>query len=135
MSRDPSFCEPSLNNSSPKDAQVVGGHTPLLWETDGVYVVGIDGQTVADCGKSSTISPRAKRANAAFIVKAVNSHEANEAKIAAAVKALEECQTLLSDLTNPDVKATGPAIIASFANAVILLRKVDATLSSLKEGK
>ncbi|MFA7280814.1 MAG: hypothetical protein WC100_12025 [Sterolibacterium sp.] len=39
-------------------------HTPGPWSTDGVYVIGIDGQTVADCGKSGTIHRREQIANA-----------------------------------------------------------------------
>lgn len=42
-------------------------HTPGPWNTDGVYVIGIDGQTVADCGKSGTISRATQRANARLI--------------------------------------------------------------------
>jgi hypothetical protein len=43
--------------------------------------------------------------------------------------ALDECRTFLNDLTNPDAKASGPAIIASFTNAVALSAKVRAAIA------
>lgn len=76
-------------------------HTPTPWKTDpdlgNQCVLGPDGVQTADC--SIFVNPKfGKRtdaineANAAFIVRAVNSHDANEAKIAALVKALEDAR-------------------------------------------
>jgi len=48
------------------------------------------------------------------------------------LKALEECQRFLNDLTDPDKKASGPNIIASFGNALALNGRVHAALSSAR---
>lgn len=60
---------------------------------------------------------------------------ANARLIAAApdlVKAMDECQRFLNDLTDPDKKASGPNIIASFGNAIALSSKVRAALSAAR---
>lgn len=51
-------------------------YTPTPWALDGSWVVGDGGLTIADCGKSSSYLRKERLANAAFIVKACNSHEA-----------------------------------------------------------
>lgn len=60
---------------------------------------------------------------------------ANARLIAAApdlLAALEDCNTFLDDLTKPDAKASGPAIIASYANAIALNMKVGKILSKAR---
>jgi hypothetical protein len=51
-------------------------HTPPPWGLDGSYVVAKFGPTIADCGKSPSLDHGVRRANADFIVKAVNNHDA-----------------------------------------------------------
>lgn len=46
---------------------------------------------------------------------------------------LEECNTFLDDLTKPDAKASGPAIIASYANAIALNMKIGKVLSQARK--
>lgn len=68
----------------------------------------------------------------AFPVRSDEEAAANARLIAAApdlLAVLDECRSFLTDLTNPDTKASGPAIIASFTNAVALGVKVDAALA------
>lgn len=48
------------------------------------------------------------------------------------VKVLEECSNFLRDLTDPDKKASGPNIIATFGNALALSTKVTAALAAAK---
>lgn len=87
MSRDPSFCEPCLNNSSPKDAQIVGGYTPTPWHfsDDGWEIYSEPSyQSVAQL-----LAVPEVEANADFIVRAVNSHDA-------LVKALHKAAGVLS---------------------------------------
>lgn len=42
---------------------------------------------------------------------------------------LRDCKIFLGDLTDPDVSVTGPRIIASYANALVLLKKISAALA------
>lgn len=54
-------------------------HTPTPWETDGVYIMRVGDErmiTVANCYHSPRLDIPTAKANAAFIVKAVNSHDA-----------------------------------------------------------
>jgi hypothetical protein len=55
-------------------------HTPTPWHVDGLYVTNREPPAVrpsiADCGRSPRIGRAEQVANAAFIVKAVNNHEA-----------------------------------------------------------
>lgn len=130
MTREPTLrVEQSSETPSPKDAQVVGGTLP--WKIGGedwlshsccfdAVIVGYrDGSCVS-------IAEVREPKDAAFIVKAVNSHEANEAKIAAAVKALEWLIALASEMN--DASNEGGQLDIRYDSAV-------ATLSSLKEGK
>lgn len=79
----------SLNTSetpSPQDAQVVGGHTPTPWRVGYTgrciikEVPGLsdsdDGYTVAVLTAHSLLPNSEAKANAAFIVRACNSHDA-----------------------------------------------------------
>jgi hypothetical protein len=50
-------------------------HTPLPWATDGTYIVARFGPTIADCSKSPSMPWPERRANVAFIIKAVNNHD------------------------------------------------------------
>lgn len=59
--------------------------------------------------------------------------EISDASGAPVVSVLKECLTFLNDLTDPDGKATGSNIIATFANAIALRSKVAAALASARE--
>lgn len=49
-------------------------HTKLPWTSAGTYIVAKHGPTIADCSKSPSMSWPERHANAALIIKAVNSH-------------------------------------------------------------
>ena len=137
MSRDPSLRASSLNTPSPKDAQVVGGVSPLPWSFEPVLsfgeqiIIAADGEEIAlfhvsdGADEPTTINALA---NTRLAVKAVNSHEANEAKIAAAVKALEEIEAICTESAGDCRRRMGTRV----GNALVTART---TLSSLKEGK
>ncbi len=132
MTREPSLrVEPSSETPSPKDAQVVGGHTPTPWFVSGVRfkmnggewlsINRYDGANKRDENIALVgYDPRTGlgRSDAAFIVKAVNSHEA----LVKSVRALLECYWGAGDGEQPP-----PALITEAWEAL--------RLSSLKEGK
>ena len=62
------------------------GHTAGQWGLDRVYVCSEVGATIADCGKSPTLTRKEQVANATLIVTAVNTYPAVEGL----VKALED---------------------------------------------
>lgn len=130
MSHDPSLRESSLNNSAEiptaSEAPGVGGHTALPWSVfapsvecpgieseDGVSIVvfahclapneeaGVQGRT-----------PEEARANAAFIVRACNSHDA----LVSALRDLVEIDRR-DNLTDPDQCATDAWREEAMANA------------------
>jgi hypothetical protein len=73
-----------------QDTRTMAEHTNLPWHINDdapACIVGASNRAVAICRLSPT--NQEDRANAAFIVKACNSHAANESKIDALVKALE----------------------------------------------
>ena len=68
---------PESHQSGQHGAPVVSGHTPTPWDLSGVYVVARAPKTnasIAYCGGSPILDKAEKYANAAFIVRAVNSH-------------------------------------------------------------
>jgi hypothetical protein len=97
-------------------------HTPGPWFRAGLIVK-------QDCG--DRFGPQIARVAGPEV--AIDPEcEANADLIAAApdmLAALDECKTFLDDLTNPDARASGPAIVASFTNAVALNVKVRSALA------
>ena len=98
----------------------------------GVPLVTSEGRRVAntalpDMPKAWDELKRQAVIDAAFIAHAWNCHDD-------LVKALEECGKFLRDLTDPDKKASGPNIIATFGNALALGTKVAAALAAAKTG-
>lgn len=78
MTRDPSLRASSLNQSGRQEANVLSGHTPTPWRVDprrSLRVFAGDDDTVASVGCQASLSDQ-WHANAAFIVRAVNSHDA-----------------------------------------------------------
>ncbi|MBN9601852.1 MAG: hypothetical protein J0G33_02865 [Afipia felis] len=103
-------------------------HRKIPGDRDGVYSTQIydsAGVTIADASWYPIKGHRYVSTN----------RDANARLIAAApdlLAALEECNTFLDDLTKPDAKASGSAIIASYANAVALNMKIGRLLSQAR---
>lgn len=82
-------------------------HTPTPWH--------IAGKATIKHGQDmwiGTMNQRNRAANAALIVRAVNSHDANEAKIKALVKALRACRDELVLVQNGSTGGIPNAIMA-----------------------
>lgn len=98
-------------------------HTPTPWDADGVYVMYHDAElsiTVAGCAISPRMDSSKAKANAAFIVRAVNAHD----DLVAALKvAQSHLRTLRGDRRNePNSdqidRAVFDAIDAALAKAI-----------------
>ena len=138
MTREPSLrVEPSSETPSPKDAQVVGG-TWAIGYSDGSgagedgYSITVNNYAIVLSGVSFGLPYGIQsREIAERIVKAVNSHD--EAKIAAAVKALETIDNQIDDAEFEDINDDDDLVVITVTAEQA--RSIKATLSSLKEGK
>lgn len=99
-------------------------HTPTPWEQDGAYVVSrltdIPHVDIADCARPLTSSVALGKANAAFIVKAVNSHDA-------LVAALTEAREQIAEMVEAWDGPSRPGLWRS--NSLGTLDRIDRALS------
>lgn len=155
---DPSLrVEPLLNNSSPKDAQVVGGRAPEFTEFMPLSLLPLERANhdpgehqVIDADTAYIFQIHAGRERAENIVECLNayptlrvSHEANEAKIAALAKDLTRAIELLG-YANKHIEDEGYAefsydggtdYVGFGMDCENVIDSARTTLSSLKEGK
>ena len=80
-------------------------HTPTPWQFDNDDILGPDGRLIAAMADDDGVPFRNEIANAAFIVRAVNTH----GKLLAACKALLDIANF-NDLSNTDAKWISDAI-------------------------